>query len=206
MLNRSNSNIGAFLNALPRTITVRGRVIAGEPGHIASINENSKVSGTMRFEAPLAFTLPAQRAESKLDSLKIDESTRERLENNLHSGKVLARINNHLPAGASLSLHFALADSMVFKAPEVVIGPFHITEPLVDPASGRVVQVRQSEIEVALNEAQLKIFEKSPVYSGVALEFPGTNGNLVRVVASDFIEIRAVAAIMFTVDPEKLAE
>jgi hypothetical protein len=202
-LNQGNSNIKQFFNALPKSINFRGKVTVGEPGYVGNIRDQDMVSGKLRFDAPLAFILPAQHAESDVEVIKISGSVREQLAKNRHSGKIVCRLTNHLPLGATIALHLARKESAVFAAPDLVVGPIRLAAPTIDPAAGRVVLAAPSTVEIALTEEQLQLFQKSPLHLGVLFDLPGTGGSLVRVFASDYIDVQALAEIDFTVDGRK---
>lgn len=202
LLSRANSNIVQFFNALPKSITVRGKVSFGEPGYAGIIRDTDLVDGTFNFDVSLAFSLPAQKVESDIDVLNIDKSTRNQLKNRLHRGKVVMQFNNHLPVGATISLNLAQKRTNVFTRPDLSIGPFGILVSDID-STGRAIRAKASTVEIGLNEKQLELFQKAPLYTGVLIDFPGTAGQLVRVVADDYIDIQALAAINFAVNAGK---
>jgi hypothetical protein len=203
LLHRANSNIVQFFNALPKSIIVRGKVVFGEPALIGSIRATDFVAGRMKFDAALALILPSQRVESAINALEIDKNARDELKSKLHGGKVTARFINHLPAGAAIALNFAQKRANVFTAPDLPIGPFHLAAPDIDGNTGRVVREKSSTVEIRLDEKQLEIFQKTPLYTGVLIEFPGTQGKLVRLMANDYIDINAIVEIAFAVDERK---
>ncbi|MGH7452452.1 MAG: hypothetical protein ACRENG_13985, partial [bacterium] len=202
-LHRGNSNIVQFFNALPKSINVRGKVTFGAPAYVGMIRDTDIVSGALKFDAPLAFAIPAQRVESEVNALNIDKAVRDRLKENLHRGKITARLANHLPLGASISLHLAQKKSGVFTAPDLIIGPFTLAKPDLDSNTGRVIREKTNNVAITLTEAQLTLFQKSPLYTGVLIELPGTQGKIVRVFASDYVGLQAVAEMALTVDEGK---
>ncbi|MDZ7302904.1 MAG: hypothetical protein ONB44_12310 [candidate division KSB1 bacterium] len=202
VLNRNNSNLIQFLNALPKSINVQGKITFGNPAYTGIIRDTDVVNGTLRFDTPLAFVLPAQRVESDIEVLKIEEGIRSRLKDNLPHGKILARFANHLPMAASISLNLAQQEAEVFTKPDLIIGPFTLAMPDLNLTTGRVTREKISQVELTLTEAQLELFQKSPLYTGVLIELPGTNGKLVRITAADYIHVQALAVIAFTMDSD----
>jgi hypothetical protein len=160
------------------------------------------VSGTVNIDAPLAFALPAQRVEMDSDSLDIDKDAREQIRDNLHEGSLDARIANHLPLGAAVSFYFGRDQDSVFTSPVLVVGPVTAQAGVVDANTGLVSASRMNEINISLTEEQLKTFETKPLFAAVLIDFPGTGGQVVRLVRSDFMDIKAVATVKFTVDPK----
>jgi len=203
VLDKTNSNIVPFFNALPKSITVRGQVTFGEPNYVGLVRSTDLVDGALKFDAALVFSLPSQKVESDIEVLEIDKSTRDQIKDKLQRGKVTLQFNNHLPVGATIALDMAQKRANVFTAPDLRIGPFGILAPDIDPATGRVVQAKANTVEVSLTEKQLEIFQQAPLYTGVLIDFPGTRGQLVRLVAEDYIEIKAVAEISFALSDGK---
>lgn len=179
-----------FLNALPRTIKVSGKVWVGQRSYSGSVRARDAVATTLRFDAPLALVLPAQKVESEVSTITFDESTRERISKNLVSGGVKLRLDNRLPFEASAAVHIARNANEVFRKPDLIVGPVQIALPQLDPMTGRALQPRRSEATLALNETQLKLFQTSPLYVGVLLTLPGSNGKVIRLAADDYVDVQ----------------
>jgi len=202
ILNKTNSAVVDFVNALPASITVSGVAIIGGAGYVGTVRDTDAVSGTVNIDAPLSFSLPAQRVEMESESLEIDDDAREQIRDNLHDGSFDTRISNHLPTGASVSFYFGRSKDAVFTNPVLVVGPVTVDAGEVDTASGLVINALLSENKISLTEPELKVFDTTPLYAGVLVDFPGTNGQVVRIVRSDYMNIKALATVNFTVDPE----
>jgi hypothetical protein len=199
VLDRSNSNVNEFLNVLPTSIRVSGTVTLGGAGVVGTVRDRDAVTGVVNIDAPLAFSLPAQRVEMESESVEIDEEAREQIRDNLHNGALLARLTNHLPMGASISFYFGRSKAEVFTEPILVIGPATAAAPDLEVGTGAIKEAKLSEVTISLSEAQLKIFDTTPLFAGVLVDFPGTGGQVVRLVRTDYIDIKAVATINFTV-------
>ncbi len=202
ILNKTNSAVVDFVNALPTSINVSGVAIIGGAGYVGTVRDTDAVSGTVNIDAPLSFSLPAQRVEMESESLEIDDDAREQIRDNLHEGAFDTRISNHLPTGASVSFYFGRSKDAVFTNPVLVIGPVTVNAGVIDAGSGLVSSAVLSENKISLTEPELKIFDTTPLYAGVLVDFPGTNGQVVRIVRSDYMDIKAVATVKFTVDSE----
>lgn len=201
VLNRNNSNVSEFLDALPSSIRLSGTVTIGEAGYVGTVRESDAVTGTVRIEAPLSFSLPAQHVEVEADSLEIGADVREKIRDDLREGKLTARILNHLPLGASLSFYLGRNPQTVYAAPLVVIGPLAVQPATIDRDTGLVQEALLSEVTVGLTEEQLQVFDSAPLFSGLLIDFPGSNGQLVRIIRTDYIDIKAVATITSAIDP-----
>lgn len=200
----NGATIQNFLDALPRTVKVSGRVWVGERSFSGSVSENNLVSASLNFDTPLALVLPRQRVESEVSTLKLEAATRERISQNLRRGGITLRLNNRLPFEALAAVHLARTPANVFRAPDLIVGPVKIALPQLDPITGRAVQPNSSEAALALNETQLKLFQASPLYVGVLLTLPGSNGKVIRIALDDFVEVQALATLRLEVDENTL--
>jgi hypothetical protein len=200
----NGATIQNFLEAVPRTLKASGRVWVGEKSYSGSVSENNAVAASLHFDTPLALVLPGQKVESEVSTLTIDETTRARLTKNLLRGSITLRLDNRLPVEASAAVQLARKAANVFRAPDLIVGPAKIALPQLDPITGRAVQPRSSEAVLALNEAQLKLFQTSPLYVGVLLALPGSNGKVIRIAMEDYVEVRALATIRLQADENTL--
>jgi hypothetical protein len=202
VFDRNNSNVVEFVNALPTAMRISGNVIIGGAGYSGSVRDSDVVAGILRIDAPLRFTLPAQRIEMDIQSVEIDDEAREQIRDNLHDGRLLARLQNHLPMGARVAFHFGRNKATVFSAPLMIIGPLTVEAPPLESSTGTVKEALSNDIALTLTEPQLEVFATAPLFAGVVVDFPGTNGQVVRVVRRDYLDIKAVASVNFTVDPK----
>lgn len=193
-----------FLNALPRTVRISGRVWVGERRYFGSVREGDAVATLLRFDTPLALVLPQQEVESEISALKIDAEARKRLTQNLLSGGVAVQLNNRLPFAATAAVHLAKEAANVYRRPDLIVGPVQVAAPPLDPQTGRALQPRRSEAILALHETHLKLFQNSPLYVGVLLRLPGSNGKVIRIAGDDYVEVQAVANIRVQVEEETL--
>lgn len=198
------ATIQNFLDVLPRTLKVSGRVWVGERIFSGSVSESNRVNAALRFDTPLALALPAQRVESEVSTFTLDASVRERIAKNLLRGGITLRLNNRLPFEASAAVHIARRAANVFRAPDLIVGPVNIALPQLDPNTGRALQPRSSEAVLTLNETQLKIFQTSPLYVGVLLTLPGSNGKVIRIAMEDYVDVQALAKMRLLVEDDNL--
>jgi len=200
VLDKRNSRIVEFLNALPRKIHLFGDVQVGDGSRTGTVSESDFVQGAVRISAPLALSLPAQSVESKVSKFDdLSKEDRERIRDNLMSARIQARMANHFPVGASAEIHVATRDTAVFKTPELVIGPITIGAGRVE-ASGVVTEATANEVDLALTKEQLRVFEQSPLYVGIRVSLPGTNGQVVRAMLSDYLEVSALGQFRARID------
>lgn len=201
---QTNSTIVDLLNLLPKSIEVTGQADIGQSDQMGRVRSNDKVSGTIKFRAPLAFKLPPQEIEVDARKIEIDSDVQQRLRDNLLSGTLFARVNSHLPVGATIELFFAENDSAVYDNPPVKLGPVVLNSGQIDPQSGDVTGAALSEIELSLEKSQIEFFARDVVYSGVKISLPGTDDQFVRLKATDYVEVKAYAQFKVKVDKDAL--
>lgn len=201
VLDKNNSNIIEFLNALPDQIEISGSVWLGDSNSPGTVTQSDYIEGRMNISAPLVLSFPTQTATTDIDSLEIEEDNRETIRDRLMSGEVVAKISNKLPFGAVIEAKFGTRDSTVFSEPELIIGPLNIAPAIVDQA-GFTAEHSENELKVTLTKEDLRLFENEMVFSGVEITFPGSDGNAVHVMTSDYIQVQMYTVFKLTVSAE----
>ena len=112
----------------------------------------------------------------------------------LNSGSAVVHISNHLPLAASLTLHLAGDSTLLWNEPELTIGPISVASGEVG-VSGLVTEAVGSDDTITLTQDDLSILDNNTLYVGQVITFPGTNGETVRIISSDFIDIEAYITI-----------
>ncbi|MFQ6094342.1 MAG: hypothetical protein ACE5OR_16990, partial [bacterium] len=198
-LDENNSNIVEFLQAMPEEIEVSGEIAIGDGDGEGSISADDFMEGTVRIEVPLELAFAEQEIDTDVDTVEIEKDTRENIVENLQSGRVIAELENHLPVGAEVEIYIALTDSSVFSSPDLVIGPITIAPGVIAPQSGRVYQSTSNQITIDLNKEELSLFEHSPVYTGLLIKIPGTNGQVIKIYDNDFLGVKAYSVVKYRV-------
>ena len=76
----------------------------------------------------------------------------------------------------------------IFSDPDLVIGPVNVPKGELDQ-NGLVTGTESSEDTISLNYEELQIFRNSPFWVAGKLDLPGTDGNIIKALATDFIQI-----------------
>ncbi len=199
----NNQQVAAFINSLPTLVRVFGRVVVGDEQWQGRITANDFVDGKVRFTAPLALSLPAQTVEEVLDEVQIDQDVRKQVKKRVGAGQLVAQVGNHLPVGARVEIFFGAVDSLVFQQPEIVLGPVEIGPGQVDEATGRVAEETVQEARIEVTKDQIERLFTAPLYAGLRVAMPGTNGKVVRVAPTDYVRVKAFAKVQLQVDFNK---
>ena len=199
ILNKNNSRLVDFLNLIPEQIEIFGSLKLGDGNSEGIITQTDYIEGKVKISAPLAMSFPVQTATSKVDTLKIKENDRTKIKDNLLSGEVVAIVTNHLPIGASIQANISRTDSTVYSNPDLIIGPLFI-EPALTNENGISSDSSTNEISFLLTKENLKIFEDSPIYTGIEITLPGTDGKSIRIMESDFIKIQMYSKFKLSIN------
>lgn len=202
-LDQDNSNITRLLNLLPTQIEVSGYADLGRSDFIGLVQENDFITGKARFVAPAVFQIPKQELKSDTVEIKIQEDTRKRIEQNLQAGQLIARLKSSFPVGAKFLLNFALDNNRVFTQPDLQIGPVEIQMPEIDPNTQTAVRPAESDIKIALDREDILFFTNPLVYHGLVIQLPGTQNQPVRLLGSDFVDIKAYLNLNIRVQEEQ---
>ncbi len=199
LLTQDNSNIQEFISILPNLLRVFGSATLGDANWLGTVSKDDFISGTVRLTAPLALSLPPQQVDSDVNEVKIDQSVKNDIRDNLSSGTFYIEVSNHLPLGASVEFLFAPVQDSVFTAPALKVGPVVAAAGLLD-TDGYVQDAQDSDVTLNLTEEQMKTFLEDFLYAGVRISVDGTNGQFVKVRGTDYINVKAYSKIKVKVN------
>ncbi|MCJ7812845.1 hypothetical protein MUP95_05950, partial [bacterium] len=203
-----DQEVAGFINGQPEELVVQGSLMIGKAGNVVTISDTNTIRGTVLFQVPLTVTLPDYVTETDPDTIEIDEDARERLRDNLISVNLEAVIENHLPLGVKVTLFFdsttfdnTLYDSLLCDQDLVI--PLRLDPAPVSGNPALVTGPATSTLVIDLNKNQLKLFERPRIFFGTRLEILGTEGQMVQVRPTDYIDITAnLSTVVRTKIPE----
>lgn len=201
VLNNLNSAINEFISILPNKIRVFGEVKLGNESWIGTVSQDDYMDGLVTITAPLVLTLPAQMIESDPLEIDIPEDVRNEILDNLASGSFFVQLGNHLPVGASVEFLFSKNEMGIFTNPILQVGPVRADAGVID-AAGLVGEVVISESTLGLTEEQMRTFLQTPLFAGLRITVDGTNGQLVKVRGTDFIDVKSFSKIQVKINQD----
>ena len=98
---------------------------------------------------------------------------------------------------------------MVTSDPDLMIPkdvPLRIRSARVDPETGLVREVETSDQTFSLSEEDIGLLAEYPLYSFARIRIPGTEGQFVKFLATDFVEIIASIEIGVRVNEDLFEE
>jgi len=186
-----------IVNIFPEEIRTTGSVILGSGygGPTFTVRDNDYVEGNVQLEVPLVFSVPQRTFNPmKVDTLDMDEETQDNLKTNVKEAHLIAEVKNRLPFGFSMQILFSntIGDSVLYEP-----GKAAITKTLEITAcrtrqAGSYLEAydppAESNLDLGINEADLRVLSTSPLFMGMKFIFPSTGG-LVKIDPSDYITI-----------------
>jgi hypothetical protein len=183
-----DSNLSQFLNPVPENIFITGTALCGEENNQATITENDFVFARVKIISPLQFVMGTTDVQIESTSHELTDDVRDLLTKNLNWGKVVLNATNHLPLGASIKLYVSANQENLFTNPDLTIGPVSVVSGSVGE-DGLVEEAAVSSNVVELSSEDMEVFKNRPFYIGGNLHFPGTNGEEVKVIGSDYLDV-----------------
>ena len=184
------NNLSSFLNPIPEQVSLTGDAICGDGRSVGTVTENDFITGEFLLSSPFEFVLESAQIEVDPDMNSLDEDLRDGLNDKVNWAKVYLNLENHLPLGAEVELFFSRNLADLYTNPQLLIGPV-----LLDPAetdiSGLVSNPVITENIIQLTKDDLDVFQNPAFYSGGKITLRGTNGQKVKFLVTDYIQINS---------------
>ncbi|MCH8126917.1 hypothetical protein IIC38_13285 [candidate division KSB1 bacterium] len=201
VLDKTNSNIIDLVNIFPNKIIVSGVATIGDGSSESVIRNTDFIETTVIISAPLSLSFPSQSVKLDVETVEIDADVQDQLRDNVLSGKLMAQISNRIPLGVDFSFVMSSRDTSVYTNPELTIGPLSLKPARI--AGGNGVEAVVSDILVELTQQQIALFANDEIFIGFSLNLAGSDGEIVRIYADDFINVKAYCEFTYHVDPEE---
>ncbi|MCJ7509109.1 MAG: hypothetical protein MUO85_10355 [candidate division Zixibacteria bacterium] len=185
-----DSNLSQFLDPIPQQISITGIALCGEETNQTTITENDFVFAEVRIISPLQFVMGASDVKIDSTSHQLNDDVQDLLSNKLNWGKIVLNATNHLPLGASIELYVSANQENLYTNPDLTIGPFSVSSGSIGE-DGLVEEASVSSNVVQLSSEDIEVFKNKPFYIGGNLHLPGTNGEEVKAIGSDYLDVTA---------------
>ena len=181
-------DLDPLLDPVPQRIVVTGKVTCGDGISSGIVNEEDFFFGEIEITSPLELILDSCQVQMDADSYNVNDDVKSLIEDQVNSSQMITKIESHLPLDAKVLIFVSKNKESIFSDPDLVIGPVDVPRGELDH-NGLVVTSRTSESTISLDHEELQVFRNSPFYIAGKFDFPGTNGNMVKAKAEDFIQI-----------------
>lgn len=178
----------SLLNPVPQSLTITGEIIYGDGQSHGIVREEDFVFGVLEVSSPWELILDSCQVQIDADSDQVEDDVREMIEDQINFGKVVLKAESHLPIGAEARILFSRNQESLFLNPDLVIGPVNVAAGELD-YDGSVKESNFSEIEISLTHQELQVFTGTPFYMAGTIDFPGTDGESIKALSTDYIKI-----------------
>ncbi len=181
-------DLGSLLSPVPNRITVTGEIIYGDGQTSGICREEDFFFGVVRVSSPLELIWDPCRIEMDQSSDEVDDDIKEMIRDQLNSGKVILKVESHLPLGAEANIYFSRDEDQLLSNPDLLIGPVTVPAGRLNH-DGSVMASGFAETEIDLSYDDFQVFTGTPFYMAGTVDLPGTDGQSIKASAVDFIKI-----------------
>ncbi len=178
----------SLLNPVPQTLTVTGEIICGDGQSDGIVREEDFFFGKIMVSSPLELIFDSCQVQIDQDSDEVDDDVKELIEDQINFGKVILKIESHLPLGAEVKMFFSQNQEDLFSSPNLFIGPVNVPEGELN-YDGSVKESNFAQTEISVSHQELQVFTNTPFYMAGSINFPGTNEETIKASSADFIKI-----------------
>ncbi len=202
VLDETNSSIVDFLNNLPVNISLAGDVVVGGNGVVGTVSADDFAVISWDVHAPVEVIITGTTLDSDPSALDLDQDTRDMISDHLRGAFIQTEILNHLPVAVELFIKAGTDTSTLATAPLLEIGPLLVDAALVDPITHMVTQSVISSPSVDLSSEDAQVFSQSGLHTLIEVRLPSSEGNVVRMMSTDYLEIRGTIQMDVEVNDE----
>ena len=178
----------SLFNPVPQNLTVTGQIICGDGRSHGIVREEDFVFGVLKVSSPWELILDSCQVEIDADSDQVEDDVRDMIKDQINFGKVVLKAESHLPIGADAKVLVSRNLGSLFSNPDLVIGPVNVAAGELD-YDGSVSESEFSETEISLTREDLQVFAAAPFYLAGIIVFPGTDGESIKALSTDFIKV-----------------
>lgn len=200
VLDQDNSGLIDFLNNLPDRISLEGDVLVG--GSAGTVHAADYAIVDWEIQAPVEVVIRDATIETDPELLDTDEDLRDLIKDHIRGARLETEILNHLPMGVEIHVLAGPDTLTLAEAPLVDIGPLVVAAATVDPTTHVVSEPVVSQPVLDLTGEQARVFAQPDLFTLIAVRLPSSDGQPVRLMASDYLEIRGTVRIEYEVSDD----
>lgn len=186
-------NLADFLDPIPSQITITGVAIVGDGQTNGVVTDQDFVYGTVTISSPLIMSIGETQFDSDINEMDTDDLDDEDVDR-FNFGQARLQLTNHLPIGASVVVYLSGDSTTLYNDPAVTIGTHSVGAGFVD-LDGLVTSSTTTEVDIDLTHEDLQVFKNDKVYVGQEISLDGTDGRVVRVLSTDYIDVRGYLTV-----------
>jgi len=197
------SDLSAFLNPIPTSITVSGAASFGDGLTSGTVTSNDFVVSRVYLNSPLEIIIGEASFEGDITSQKIDQTDIDVITDHIIEAQFISTIINHLPVGVTAEIYID-GDSARLNAADaqLVIGPISVAPGIIGDGGIVVTEAVLSENIITLDSLEIEILKNDTLYIGELITLMDTDGNPVRLSGDDYYTAQGVIAVEYKFDGE----
>ncbi|MBK9775516.1 MAG: hypothetical protein IPP62_03980 [bacterium] len=202
ILDQDNSTIVQFLNSMPERVTLLGQVSLGGDGALGTVRPGDTAVVRWEIEAPVEVVIDDATLDSDPRELDVDAELQERISTHAQGARAQLEVLNHLPVALQLTVLVGQDINTLDTAPALTIGPLLVSAGVTSPTTHVVTQSVISRPAFDLTAEQARVFGMPGLVTKVVAMLPSTNGQPVRVLSTDYLEVRGLVQLDVLVDDQ----
>lgn len=202
VLDQANSGIVDFLNNLPERVTLLGQVSLGGDGALGTVRPGDTAVLRWEITAPVEVVIDDATLDSDPRALDVDADLQEKISTHAQGARAQLEVLNHLPMALQLSVLVGQDPATLDAAPVLVIGPLVVQAAVTSPTTHTVTQSVISRPSFDLTAEQARVFGLPGLVTKVVAVLPSSNGQPVRVLSTDYLEVRGLVQLDVLVDDQ----
>lgn len=193
-------NLHGLLSPVPHSITVSGTATVGDGVTTVDISNADFLTAFATLTSPMHLRLDETSFEGDKEEIEVKSDVRDRVDRFNH-GTFYGTITNHLPLGASVTVYLATDSTTLYTDPIVTIGPMLVNAASVNE-NGTVSGDVKTDNVVQLTSQQAQVFGNERVYVGLIVTSPGSNGEVIKILPEDHLDVSGYVEISARVGGE----
>ncbi len=187
------ADAATLLSPIPATITAHGTVSYGDGVTAGTARSDDFIVPSFRLIAPLSLYLDNVEYSGKTEGVELPGESDDYAER-FGAASITAEFDNHLPFGVAIEVRLAARRADLPDNPDLILGPTEISPALVDENGRTIGPVTTSDV-FSITSEQSRIFEGDSLFITEEIRFFSSNGSVVTLRDSDYVNWRALLQI-----------
>ncbi len=182
----TDSALATLMDPIPSVFTVSGNVIFGDGVTIGSLNSTDYLFATVTISSPMEMVIDSSMVDGEWSDAEIDIDSA--VVNGFKNALFHASFENHLPVGVTVEILLSGDSASLYSSPEVTLGPVTVNAGTLNP-DGTVAEATVSETVLSMDSIQAQVLHNDTLWIGENLLLHSTNGQTIKMSASDYLQI-----------------
>ena len=184
-----DTTVADFLSPVPSQITVSGSAGFGDGVSEGTIRTGDYITASIDIIAPMDLIIGQAIIEPDIEGEEIDQENIDAITDHIIEARLIYNVINRLPLGATINLYLSGDSATVISNPEVsfVDEIFVLGAPTTAGITSDTISTGYQT--VVIDSTDIHVLENDTLYIGTQIMLEDTEGQSVKLVASDYIRI-----------------